>query len=122
VRRAAIVCTVMGIATAAAGVGWAAAGELRPDPAPIVLDATPAPVAAVAAGDEASPRLIAEDGISAGDARRIERAAQRAVPGTVLSVERDDGLFHADVRERGGGISEVLLDDRFRVVGVDIDD
>jgi hypothetical protein len=130
VRRAATIAGVLGVAGAVAGlgVGWIASDELRPEPRPIVLDAAPEPSSAPASpaaqpAPAGGPRsLVAEDGISEADARRIERAARRAVPGTVLSVERDDGLFHADVRERSGGISEVLLDDRFRVVGVDIDD
>jgi hypothetical protein len=43
------------------------------------------------------------------------------VPGTALSVERDDGLFEVEVREAGGRHHEVLLDDAFAVVGTDDD-
>ena len=65
--------------------------------------------------------LTVEDGIARADAERLVRAATAEVPGTALSVERDDGRFEVEVRAPAGRHHEVLLDDALRVVGTDDD-
>ncbi len=79
----------------------------------------PVEVITVEAG--APAELTVEDGIARADAERLVRAATAEHAGTALSVERDDGLFEVEVRAPDGRHHEVLLDDRFVVVGVDDD-
>ena len=98
-----------------AGAVALASGDGEDDVAPIVVEASSS--GAARGGD-----LVVEDGIPAADARRIGASATRSVPGTAVSVERDDGMFEATVRTGRGDLAEVKLDDRFRVVGVDADD
>jgi len=67
-------------------------------------------------------RLVVEDGIPRADAERLVAAATERVRGTAIAVERDDGLYEVEVRSPGGRHHEVLLDDRFGVVGTDADE
>lgn len=110
-RRLAVGAAAAGLLALGAAGGAVAAGALGDDELEVQSITVPAP------GD--ADALIAEDGIPAAQARRLAAAATRALPGTPISVERDDGLYAIDVRDRSGAIVEVLADDAGRVVGMD---
>lgn len=110
-RRLAVGAAAAGLLAVGAAGGAVAAGALGDDELEVQSITVPAP--------GASGALIAEDGIPAAQARRLAAAATRALPGTPISVERDDGLYAIDVRDRSGAIVEVLADDAGRVVGMD---
>ncbi|MEZ5122076.1 MAG: hypothetical protein R2736_10950 [Solirubrobacterales bacterium] len=110
-RRLAVGAAAAGLLALGAAGGAVAAGALGDDELEVQSITVPAPRDADA--------LIAEDGIPAAQARRLAAAATRALPGTPISVERDDGLYAIDVRDRSGAIVEVLADDAGRVVGMD---
>jgi len=114
-RRLADGAAAVGLLALGAAGGAVAAGALGDDELEVQSITVPAP------GDpDAGPgALVAEDGIPAAQARRLAAAATRALPGTPISVERDDGLYAIDVRDRSGAIVEVLADDAGRVVGMD---
>jgi hypothetical protein len=113
-RRALLLAALV---LAGAGVGAATVATSG-----VLADNEPVEVITVRGETPAEPgRLVAEDGIARADAERLADAATRAVPGTALAVERDDGLFEVEIRERDGGHREVLLDDDFAVVGTDGD-
>ncbi|MET0684538.1 MAG: hypothetical protein ABW060_04430 [Solirubrobacteraceae bacterium] len=115
---------------AGAGVGAAtvaASGAIGEEEAVGVItvpvepaDAGGAPAASSA--DAGGTSFVVEDGIARADATRLRAAALARVPGEAISAERDDGLFQVEVRDEGGRILEVLLDDRMRVVGTDGDE
>ena len=100
----------------AAGIGIGAGGVAA---AGVFDGEEPVDVITVEAGGPAE--LTVEDGIARTDAERLVRAATAEIAGTALSVERDDGRFEVEVRAPGGRHHEVLLDDRFAVVGTDDD-
>jgi hypothetical protein len=80
------------------------------------------PVQVITVREAGAPaELTVEDGIARADAARLVRAATAELAGTALSVERDDGRFEVEVRTADGRHHEVLLDDRFAVVGTDSD-
>jgi hypothetical protein len=103
-------------ALVAAGIG-VGAGTVAA--AGVLDDDEPVEVVTLEAGGPAE--LTVEDGIARADAERLVRAATAELPGTALSVERDDDRFEVEVRAPGGRHHEVLLDDAFRVVGTDDD-
>lgn len=119
--RRGLLATLLVAAGLAAGVGGVAAfGAFAEDePVEVITVESAEP----ASGRASAPsELAVEDGIPRADAERLAAAAMQRAPGGALSVERDDGLYEVEVRERGGDHVEVLLDDAFEVVGVDGDD
>jgi hypothetical protein len=41
------------------------------------------------------------------------------VDGVALTVDRDDGRYEVDMQRPDGTIAEVLVDERFRALGID---
>lgn len=122
-RKLAIGGAAVAIAVVAAAGGAVTAMALDDDE--LEVQAITVPVSQAASVDDGAGAgagagsLVAEDGITADEARRLARAATTELPGTAISVERDDGLYGVEVRDRVGAIVEVLVDLDGRVVGMD---
>ena len=119
-RRGLLAILLVGGGVAAGIGGVAASGAFAEDEPIQVITVDSAEPASGRA--PATSELAVEDGIPRAAAQRLAIAATERAPGSALSVERDDGLYEVEVRERGGDHVEVLLDDAFTVVGVDGDD
>jgi hypothetical protein len=121
--RRTLVIAALVLAGAGVGAGTVLASGALGDDEPVEVITVPAePASAPAEPGAESSRFVVEDGISRADAERLSAGALKAVPGTPISVERDDGLYQVEIRDRGGRILEVLIDDRFAVVGTDGDE
>lgn len=69
----------------------------------------------------AAPDIVVDDGIDTADARRAARAAENGFDGVALSVDHDDRRYEVELQRADGTIAEVLVDDRFRALGIDPD-
>lgn len=69
----------------------------------------------------APDRVVVEDGIGRAEARRLMDAATQRVPGSPVSVQREDGGAQVEVRERDGRLVDVRLDRDLRTLDVDRD-
>lgn len=68
------------------------------------------------------PDIVVDDRIDDGDARKAASAAENRFGGVALSVDRDDGRYEIELQRPDGSIVEVLVDDQFRVLGIDATD
>jgi uncharacterized membrane protein YkoI len=110
---------VLAAATACVGVGGGALALAIAD------DDDGEPRTVNVAGGEGNPgsrRVVVDDLIPPADARRAAKAAENDAGGTALTVDHDDGLYEVEIQRADGRIIELYLDDRFRVVGSELED
>lgn len=69
----------------------------------------------------ARPDIVVDDGIPTGDARRAAQSAANRFDGAALTVDRDDGRYEIDLQRPDGTIVQVLVDERFRALGIEGD-
>jgi len=106
------------------GVGFAVAGGFdrdRDDGERLIAAGTAGGARSPASATRAdrSPDVVVDGAIRAADARRAISAAANRVDGVALTVDRDDGRYEVDMQRPDGTIAEVLVDDRFRALGID---
>lgn len=86
-------------------------------------DESPKDAAITAPADrEENEARDSDESLTGPDARKAADAALRDTDGEVLEVERGDdagAAYEVEVREPNGGVTEVLLDDGFEVIGRD---
>lgn len=89
---------------------------------PIAVAGTSGDAAAASRARARRPTtIVVEDGIGDGDARRAVAAAENDVGGVALTVDRDGRRYEVELQRPDGTIVEVLVDERFGVLGIDGD-
>jgi len=126
-RRIALIVAVAVVA--GGGIGFAAAAVLDGSdgddsdrlitPATATAARSPTNPTVPARPADRSPDVVVDDAIRAGDARRAISAATDLVDGVALTVDRDDGRYEVEMQRPDATIAEVLVDSRFRALGLD---
>lgn len=119
-RSPRLVLIVAAAALGGGGAGYALSAGLagdRDDGERLVAPAARSP--ATARSPDRSPDVVVDGAIPTADARRAIAAAADRVDGVALTVDRDDGRYEVELQRPDGTVVEVLVDGRFRVLGMD---
>lgn len=119
-RPSRIALVVVAAGLGGGGAGFALAGGLAGDRdggERLVAPAARSP--ATSRSPDRSPDVVVDGAIPTADARRAIAAAADRVDGVALTLDREDGRYEVELQRPDGTVAEVLVDRRFRVLGID---